>query len=288
MRRFWIENRAGEIWDLNSNDLSDKSRVFMARQEGLGVRTRIRSFEILNTTFIENITTQSQTIQGLLYFADYEHFTKFVDFVGVINDEQYIKLYYSTGAVAERHWYKRVLITELTKSEINVQTGKLEVRARFEALSRWRQDHDISLDIRRIGSAHMHPYVYPFTYAGNSLSVEIDNTGNLPTSCVIEVESHTDTPTFRLMQNGVIIDQARYNLVVRAGSRLVVDSAPDTQKATLYTGAVAENVYYTGEKDYLYSNFITIPSGKSTFVASALNSNFGRVTISYSIQKELI
>jgi len=139
-----------------------------------------------------------------------------------------------------------------------------------------------------VGTAHMHNFVYPYTYAGNAVSIEIDNTGNLSTSCQIRVEGHTDTPTFRLIQNGEIIDQARYNLIVRQGSHLIVDSAPDTQRAELITGTNVENVYYTGEKDYTYSNFIIIPSGKSTFVASALNANFGRVTVSWSIQREII
>ena len=288
MRRFWLENRAGEIWDFNANNFDEDDRNLLARPEGLGIRTRIRSFEVENTTFIESITTQSQTIQGLLYFRDYAHFRAFADFVGVINDEQPLKLYYSVNEQKERHWYKRVLITELQKSEISIRTGTLEVRARFESLSRWRQDHHISIEIGQSGNAHVYPYFYPYTYAGSNLTVDIDNTGNLRTSCIITVEGMTDTPTFRLIQNDKIIDQARYNLLVPSGSKLVVDSAPDTQRAELITGEVIENVYYAGEKDYTYSNFLMIPSGKCEFVASALNSNFGRVRIEFSIQREVI
>ena len=142
MRKFWLENRNGEIWDLNSNNLSDDTKSFLARPEGLGIRTRIRSFEIENATFIEQIQTQVQTIQGRLYFKDYDHFAKFAEFVGVINDQRdagpnmALKLYYSPSG-KERHWYKRVLITELQKSEIDVRTGVLEIRTRFECLSRW-------------------------------------------------------------------------------------------------------------------------------------------------------
>jgi hypothetical protein len=36
------------------------------------------------------------------------------------------------------------------------------------------------------------------------------------------------------------------------------------------------------------NNFSTIPTGISMFLVSALNSNFGKVTLSYSIMKELI
>jgi len=274
MRKFWIENRDGEIWDLNSNDLADNTRSLMARPDGLGIRTRIRSFEIEHTTFIEQINTQTQTIQGMLYFKDYAHFEKFLQFVGVINDERHIKLYYSPSGNA-RHWYKRILITELQKSEINVRTGVLEVRARFESLSMWRQDHRETMEV-------LNPH------GGNSLAVEIDNSGNLRTSCVIEVRGYTNTPAFRLVQGGRIIDQAQYNLTVPSGAKLIIDSAPDTQRAELIAGENTTNVYYAGEKDYAYSNFIMIPEGRSTLVATSRNPNIGRVTVSWSIQREVI
>ena len=288
MRKFWLENRNGDIWDFNSNYLCRDNGNFLARPEGLGVRTRIRSFEIENTTFIESIQAQTQTIQGLLFFKDYAHFREFADFVGVINTEEPLKLYYSVNEQKERHWYKRVLITELQKSEINIRTGVLEVRARFESLSRWRQDHHISIEIGQDGNALVYPYYYAYTYAGSNLTVEIDNTGNLRTSCIITIEGLTDTPTFRLIQDGRACCQARYNLLIQQGSKLVIDSAPDTQRADLITGETVENVYYVGEKDYTFSNFIMIPSGKSEFVVSALNSNFGRCRLEFSVQREVI
>jgi hypothetical protein len=288
MRRFWLENRNGDVWDLTSNNLDDQNNAFLANPDGLGIRTRVRSFEIENTTFLESITTQTQVIGGAIHFKDYDHFNRFAEFVGAINHEQPLKLYYSTTRQVQRQWYKRVLITELRKGEISPKTSTLEVRLKFECLSQWMQDHNVSLEILRSGNALTHPFVYPYTYAGNNLAIDIDNSGNLRTSCVVRVEGLTDTPTFRIFQNNRIVDQARYHLTVPSGSHLIVDSAPDTQRAELHTGNNTENVYYTGEKDYTYSNFIMIPEGKSTFVVSAHNSNFGRVTISYSIQRELI
>jgi len=107
------------------------------------------------------------------------------------------------------------------------------------------------------------------------------------------VEAETDTPIFRIIQNGEVIEQAKYNVYVRDSSYLIVNSNPATQEASIYTpqtdgNEVREDVYYLGEKDYKYSNFITIPTGKCMFLFTALNSQFGRVTINYSKQKELI
>jgi hypothetical protein len=95
------------------------------------------------------------------------------------------------------------------------------------------------------------------------------------------------------MQNGEILEQAKYDVYVRPNSHLIVNSDPANQEASIYTeqggGALArEDVYYLGERDYAYSNFVTIPSGSSLVLFTAVNCQFGRVTLSYSLQKELI
>lgn len=104
----------------------------------------------------------------------------------------------------------------------------------------------------------------------------------------VKIEAETDTPLFRIIQDGKILEQAKYNVYVRNQSYLIINSDPAKQEASLYTGANREDVYYLGEKDYAYSNFITIPSGESMFLFTAKNSQFGRVTLSYSLQRELI
>ena len=298
MRKFWLENEFGKKWNLTPKDPYDKDSSFFADPSGLGIQTKVTSYEVENTCFIEEIETQTQTISGNLYFSSYEHFTNFVEFVGNINTTTPLKLYYSTEGISfdyslESEWYKLVLINEIDKSEIDYKTGFLKCKVKFMCLSRWKKDKKIVLELNRYGEPLVYPYYYPYFYGGsNNLAVDIDNEGNLPTSCVIKIEAVTDTPFVRVIQDGEIKDQAKYNLIVNENSYLLIDSSPDSQEASLYTKVddnyVKEDVYYIGEKDYSYSNFITIPSGKSTIVFSATNTDFGKVTISYSIQKELV
>lgn len=298
MRRFWLENDKGKLWNMTARNPYDKRSNFLAEPEGLGIQTKVTSYEVDNTTFIEEIETKSQSISGDLYFSSYEHFEKFVDFVGNINTKTSMKLYYSTNNIThnyklENEWYKLVIITEIKKGEIDYKTGFLKVPVTFLCLSRWKKDKNIILELTRYGDPLIYPYSYPYFYGGNNnLAVDIDNEGNLPTSCIIKIEAVTDTPLIRILQNGVILEQAKYNLIVQEGSYLLIDSSPNNQEASLYTLVedeyIKEDVYYIGEKDYTYSNFITIPSGKSTLIISATNANFGKVTISYSIQKELV
>lgn len=298
MRKFWLENTNGKKWDLTPANPYHSKSSFFADPQGLGIKTKITSYEVANTCFIEEVETESQTITGDLYFKDYEHFTQFVEFVGNINTDKTMKLYYSTNGHSfdnplESEWYKQVLITELKKGEIDYKTGFLKVSVKFACLSRWRKDKRIVLELSRYGEPLVYPYYYPYYYGGsNNLAVDIDNEGNLPTSCVIRVDGVTGTPFVRIVQDGEVIDQAKYNLIINDGCYLIIDSSPDNQQAGLYTlvngDYVREDVYYIGEKDYTYSNFITIPTGKSTLVFSATNANFGKVTITYSIQKELV
>ena len=298
MRKFWLENALGKKWNLTPKDPYDKDSSFFADPSGLGIQTKVTNYEVENTCFIEEIETQTQTISGNLYFSSYEHFTNFVEFVGNINTTTPLKLYYSTEGISfdyslESEWYKLVLINEIDKSEIDYKTGFLKCKVKFMCLSRWKKDKKIVLELNRYGGPLVYPYYYPYFYGGsNNLAVDIDNEGNLPTSCVIKIEAVTDTPFIRVIQDGEIKDQAKYNLIVNENSYLLIDSSPDSQEASLYTKVddnyVKEDVYYIGEKDYSYSNFITIPSGKSTIVFSATNTDFGKVTISYSIQKELV
>jgi len=296
MRRFWLENQSGAIWDLTSNDLAAQTANFMYAPQGLGIRTRVGSFAVENTYFIEQITTQTQNIQGVLIFSDYPHFTRFVNFVGNINTEIPLRLYYSTDGSthqsADKQWYKEVLITDLRKEEIDIQYAALRIPITFSAISRWKRDVEITLELARTGTPLTFPYVYPYFFGGsNNMAVQIDNTGNLPTSARVRVEGITDTPLFRIVRDGEILNQAKYHLTVGATQHLIVDSDPARQEATLYTrvgnNTVREDVYNAGEADYTFANFISIPSGVSWFLASATNANFGRVTISYSILKEL-
>jgi len=298
MRKFWLENCQGRIWDLTPKDAFAHNGCFFNAPNGLGIKTKVKSFEIENTFFIEEIEVAAQIVSGTLFFSNYKHFERFVKFIGIVHTREPLKLYYSTKGISyknklDKQWYKLVLINEFEKAEVDKKTGFLKCNIKFACISRWKKDKSIVLELSRLGDPLVYPYLYPYIYGGsNNLAIEIDNEGNLPTPCIIKIEAETDTPHIRLTQNGEIICQARYRLIIREGSFLIIDSRADKQEATLITpvgdNLVREEVYYTGEKDYRYQNFITIPTGKSMLLISAANTAFGKVTIEYSIQKELV
>ena len=73
MRKFWLENAKGKLWNLTPKDPYAQKSNFFGKPEGLGIKTKISSYEVENTCFIEEVETQAQTISGDLYFSDYEH-----------------------------------------------------------------------------------------------------------------------------------------------------------------------------------------------------------------------
>ena len=294
MRRFWLEKN-GVIWDLTSNNKNLLTGNFMGDPAGLGVKVKVDFFEIEHAAFIENIKLETVDISGKLYFYGYEHFERFLNFVQTFSINQPLRLYYTTDDNARMNdpndpqWYKLVMIKELQKGEILLNQGCLVCNVKFTALSRWKKDRTITLELNRHGEALTFPFYYPYFYGGRSnFAVEIDNRGNLPTSCVVRIEAPTDTPFFRILQNNEIIEQARYNVFIRSGSHMVINSAPDAQEASLYTGTMREDIYHTGERDYRFSNFITIPSGISLFMITATNTDFGRCRLSFSLTKEVV
>ena len=292
MRRFWLK-KGDRIWDLSSAAFGN-SKSFMGDPQGLGVNAKIDSFEVERVVFIEKVRLESSEISGRLYFTDYAQFTAFAEFIGYIETNEPLRLYYSTDEIkpdynSNDEWYKLVLIKELKKSEIDVKTGVLICDIKFAAVSRWKKDKVITLELSPFGEPLVYPYVYPYYYGGqNNIAVVIDNSGNLPTHCIVRVEAETDTPLFRIIQNNDVVEQAKYNVYIRQGSFMLIDSDPSRQEASLYTGENREDIYYLGERDYTYSNFITIPSGESMFLFTARNSQFGKVTLSYSLQRELV
>lgn len=292
MRRFWLK-KGGVIWDLSADTFGANAN-FMADPQGLGVKVKIDSFEVERVAFIENVKLEKTEISGKLYFKDYEQFSAFAEFLGYVETTEPLRLYYSTAEQQPDYdsideWYKLVLIQELGKGEIDVKTGMLICNVKFAALSRWKKDRLITLELSPFGEALTYPYIYPYYYGGlNNIAVVINNTGNLPTHCTVKIEAETDTPLFRIIQDGEILEQAKYNVYVGNQSYLIINSDPAEQEASLYTGENREDIYYLGKKDYAYANFITIPSGESLFLFTATNSQFGKVTLSYSLQRELV
>jgi hypothetical protein len=177
MRRVWLKKGAA-VWDLTASEFAT-NKSFLGDPQGLGVKVKIESFEVERAFFIENVKLQSAEISGKLYFKDYAQFLAFVDFIGYVETTEPLRLYYSTAEetpdTLDSEWYRLVLVEELKKAEIDVKTGMLICEVKFAAVSRWKKDQVITLELAPFGEALTYPYIYPYFYGGqNNVAVEID------------------------------------------------------------------------------------------------------------------
>ena len=64
MRKFWLENNEGKLWNLTPRNPYDQKSSVFADPSGLGIKTKVTSYDVENVSFIEKVDTQSQTISG--------------------------------------------------------------------------------------------------------------------------------------------------------------------------------------------------------------------------------
>jgi hypothetical protein len=294
MRRFWLKKN-NTLWDLSVSALGE-SNGFLADPQGLGFKAKIESFDIEYATFVEKVTMDKSVVKGNLYFRDYESFSHFLSFIGIQEKAEPIRLYYSTSDLpyaSLENWYKDCLITTLGKTEIEVKSGVLKCAVEFTGITPWKQDRLYTVQGGNpVGDALVYGYLYNYTYGGASAkALDIDNTNNLPTACKIEIYGVAANPSFYLEQNGVQKQKGRFRCTLpNATGRIVIDSDPVKQEAMYYDTSVPDgrSVYNLAEPSYDYANFITIPPGLSRLIVTADGGTLGAVSVSFSIQREVI
>ncbi len=96
MRRFWLK-KGSRIWDLSSGDLSAAGAAFLYEPEGLGVKVKAESYEVERATFIESVKLETGEISGEIIFGGYAQFSAFAEFLGDVETDEPMRLYYSTA-----------------------------------------------------------------------------------------------------------------------------------------------------------------------------------------------
>lgn len=201
MRKFYLENSAGERKPLNAED-----GVFLSAPAGLGF-TLATSYADLKRGFFQAVADDSEpqsSFTGTLTFyksEPYRQWKSFVDWCALAG--QLVLVYKPFNSV---EYYRQVDIAYLTKGELNA-VGALDVPASFSCLTPWYEKSPSVLDMQNNeGKAIRYTYRYTddLIYGADSsatLAGTIYPGGHVPGSVQLRYTGAILNPQIRLVGN---------------------------------------------------------------------------------------
>lgn len=239
MRRFALESKSGEVYNLDSLDnfLHDPDglgfrRSTEYRKIGLGYEVVQDSFE--QPDFRAQICFKDRKISPA--YQKYEAFSRF------LQDTPHILHYY-----ANRHYKMNVMPKELTKTEVSKPLG-LNVDIGLDGLSLWYEE------IEATGT--------------NSLTMLCDSRNE--SGCHIEIKGAITNPIWSQTVNGVTIT-GKVNATLASGDTLHIRT--DTNPYQLYkvsSGGSRTDLY--GSSDFSTERFVLLKYGQNTISCSGATS----------------
>ena len=201
-RKFWLINTLGNRYDFTEQTL----KVFMANPQGFGLSRSFSSIKVGNSELVTSQEFNLTDIQGeLLFMSDtngvkYEEYQKFIQFAKF----KPLEFHYQTPNRLSSY-YCDVLLTLLTKTEVDETDGILHVPMTLHRLTEWLDDTDYSVTLRNepIEDGKYYELIRPYHYAGTNLSnTPINNNGTDDVGFLLEINGEVQNPQFTLTQFG--------------------------------------------------------------------------------------
>lgn len=292
----WLKNEYNDIWDLRpSNILTAYFASYFAEMDGTGFETKLSFSRVKYDFVVTEETPQQIPIKGLMYFRNPKHMRRFGEFVGDYSKS--LRLYYDPeGRIdprsqLDRPWYKVVRITKLDSGEQH-KSGYWTCPMVFTPQSvMWRRDTTIASTASLIvGDPHVYPYVYPYFYQSErKLNLTLFNSGER-IGCRVSIKN-TGSSLLQRMEwtsaSGSVIQYAKWldGIGLSSGRKLVVDSNPSTQEATVYFGESSkDDVNDFQEANPQFINFVELYPGSNNIVFDLGTVNDVEVEVSYTEQ----
>lgn len=248
MRKFWIKNAKGEIFDMNRED------AFFSKPKGLGI-SRKTTYEQLGVVFEAKKSLLSQKKpSGEMVFDGYKQYEEFLNVV------RHIPLTLIYQPINEL-FYMEVYSFSLEKGEIDYKDGLLKCKVTFEGVTPWYKSTEISMS-KDGDSGKTYSYKYPFTYADSkSGEVNIRNNSNEEAYCSLRIYGPVKNPIWKLTKGEKILLEGRIFAEIKTGNYLVVNSNPKKLEIAEYNnyGLLVKDLY--ANSDFATSRFIYAPTG---------------------------
>lgn len=198
MRKFYLENSAGERRDLNG-----QNGVFFKDPTGLGI-TLARSYADLGHGFFKPISTTAEPQTqpgGTLVFHGPDPYADYRNLINWMSDSEDLVLVYLPFGTEE--YYRRVDINYLSKGELTLVRW-LEVPASFSILTPWYRPAPSRLTLATTQGRELR-YTYRYTedliYGSSSaatMSADIAKGGHVPAAVKISYTGSILNPRITL------------------------------------------------------------------------------------------
>lgn len=260
VRKFKLINANGAEWDLMRKD------AFLYQPDGLGIGKENEYMRIGSTyELVQRLSAQKQ-ISFVMVFKDYAVYRAFADFCVPTP----LKLAYNPGS----EWtYIDGEMTNLEKSEIGADTGRLECSATFTATSLWYIPRDARKTSPDVDSPKRYNYGYDYTYADELNGyIRVTNNASEDSPAVISIMGAISNPSWYVSVNNDVVASGSVAADIPAENKLVINSKDGHLEVAEYVAATNEfvrNLYQA--TDFSRETFVMFPPGNSVLFISGTN-----------------
>ena len=255
MRKFWVKNAKGQIFDMNRED------AFFSSPKGLGISRKV-TYQQLGYSWAEkqNILSQKKPY-GNMVFDGYEQYDEFLD---IIQHTPLVLMYQPLDTT----YYLDVNTFTLDKSEISYKDTFLTCKVTFEGKTPWYVTRTVNRGENE-AEGKVYNYRYPYTYKDSATGEAVLNNGSsLEAYCRLVFYGPIINPAWQLSQAGKQVAAGRMLSELSADTCLVINSDPLSYEIAEYDmlGQKIKDRYE--ESDFNTQRFIMLPPGNSTLRVS--------------------
>lgn len=254
MRKFYLRNALGQTYDLNRKD------AFFYQPNGLGFSRRVEYIEAGQKWVELSNSLEQGVISGTMIFRGYEQFTEFKKFVA----RTPLTLTYIPYGTNE--YLTDCIITQLDKTEISEESGRLECDIAITAVGTWYHLRTFQSGTATATEQKIYPRHYPTVYGTSNNTATVWNMGDLSGYCRLIIWGPAVNPVWSI--HGSDYDSSgRLLTTLSAGEYLVMDSDPTKLELSVYDSQkTAKSVY--DASDFGTARFIMVPVGESVLRVS--------------------
>lgn len=283
-RKFWLVNGENEEYDITNF----YHTALAINPAGLGATAAVSTTRLGNSRMANSLQWELKDITLDLLFvnnennaAAYDQYKKFLHFVSKLP----LNLYYQTPDMANTSYFKEVIITNIDKTEVSIETSTLNCPITITPLTMWKSSAETIVEVSaRKGNGKDYTLRRPYIYAGDDLdNVVLNNNSNISIPMIIEIYGVCENPhyalyNYKLEQYGAGRFLGTFDYVYINSEDLNEDIQLQKDGAFL-PNAISHQDPTVGMQGQTYLTFLYLAPGKNIMRFNFANNFKGKVSI---------